>query len=312
MQLQISMREAFGLALAILGYEYPKIVVLDADVSSSTRTILFGEKHPERFFNVGVAEANLIDIAGGMATCGLKPVVSAFALFLSLKGAEQIRNVICYNRLPVVMVGGYSGLSDSFDGASHQAIEDIAVMRALPNMHVLVPSDVYETEAALKFALELNEPVYLRLGRNPLPAIFDRNTTFNFHQISPYAYGSDLTIAVCGTPSFMAVEALEKLNQLGVKAELLIISSLKPIDITTIANSVMKTKRLLVIEEHTVYGGLRSAILDQLPSEISFQSRYIGINDTFGETGPYFELLAKFGICVENIINESLLLKNTI
>src|SRR5664279_3611257 len=168
----ISMREAFGQALVELGESHPEMTVLDADVSASTRSVLFGKRYPERFFNVGVAEANMVDIASGMATCGLRPVVNTFALFITLKGADQIRNIICYNKLPVVLAGNYAGLSDSYDGASHQSITDIAVMRAMPNMVVVVPADGVELRQALTAALRRDGPTYLRICRNPTPVLF--------------------------------------------------------------------------------------------------------------------------------------------
>jgi len=297
-----SMREIFGETLVNISSKYPEIVVLDADVSNSTRTVLFGKKNPERFFNVGVSESNMVDIAGGMATCGLLPIVSTFAIFLSLKGTEQIRNIICYNNLPVILAGGYSGLSDSFDGASHQSVEDLAILRSLPNMNILVPADYYETGPALEYAISLRAPVYLRLGRNPLPNVFKPGTLFDFKKIRRMRKGNDLTIAVCGAPSYMAVLAANELEKESISIDLLIVSSLKPFDSETITRSVSVTRRLLIIDEHNIIGGLRSAILENVPTEIQFKSDFIGIEDCFGESGEYFELLKKFGFSVENII----------
>jgi transketolase len=300
---QESMRKVFGETLVNLADKYPEIVVLDADVSNSTQTILFGKKYPERFFNVGVSESNMVDLAGGMATCGLLPVVSTFAIFLSLKGAEQIRNIVCYNNLPVILAGGYAGLSDSFDGASHQSVEDVAILRSLPNMNILVPADYNETGPALEYAISLRAPVYLRLLRNPLPSLFDEpGTCFDFKKIRHLRKGSDLTIAVCGAPCYMAVQAAKELEKESVSIDLLIVSSLKPFDSETIIRSVSRTRRLLIIDEHNIIGGLRSAILENIPTEIQYKSDFIGIEDCFGETGEYFELLRKFGFSVENII----------
>lgn len=299
---QESMRNVFGETLVNLADKYPEMVVLDADVSNSTRTVLFGKKHPERFFNVGVSESNMVDLAGGMATCGLLPVVSTFAIFLSLKGTEQIRNIICYNNLPVILAGGYSGLSDSFDGASHQSVEDIAILRSLPNMNVLVPADYNEIGPALEYAISLKAPVYLRMGRNPLPGVFEPGTRFDFKKIQRLRKGNDLTIAVCGAPSYMAVQATNELEKESVSIDLLIVSSIKPFDSETMIQSVSGTRRLLIIDEHNIIGGLRSAILENVPTEIQYKSDFIGIEDCFGETGEYFELLRKFGFSVENII----------
>ena len=169
--MSIAMRDAFGKHLVKLGETHPELVVLDADVSSSTKSALFGKAFPERFYNVGVAEGNLAGMAAGLATCGYRPVINAFAIFIALKCTDQIRNDICYNNLPVIIAGAYGGLSDSFDGASHQAIEDIALMRALPNMEVIVPSDSRQAELALEYALTRNNPVYIRLNRNAMPDI---------------------------------------------------------------------------------------------------------------------------------------------
>ncbi len=297
-----SMREAFGDTLVRLADQHPELVVLDADVSNSTRTVLFGKMHPDRFFNVGASESNMVDLAGGMATCGLLPVVSTFAVFLSLKAAEQIRNIICYNHLPVVLVGGYAGLSDSLDGASHQSVEDLAVLRSIPHLNILVPADSYETGPALEYAISKRAPFYLRLARNPLPPVFDQGTNFDFTRIRVFREGTDLSIAVCGVPTYMAIRAAEKLQQESISVDLLIVTSLKPFDSETMVRSVTKTGRLLIIEEHSIIGGLASAIKENVPTELQYKSNVIGIEDTFGETGDYFELLEKFGFSIENII----------
>ena len=180
---EIAMRNAFGEALLNLASDFPRMVVLDADVSSSTQTVHFGKKYPDRFFNIGVAEANMVDIAGGLASCGLHPVVSTFAIFLALKATDQIRNVLCYNNLPVTLVGGYAGLSDSFDGASHQSITDLAIMRAMPNMKVLVPADAVEMEQALRIAMEEEGPVYIRSSRNPTPVLFENQAAMEIGKV---------------------------------------------------------------------------------------------------------------------------------
>ncbi|MFA7119271.1 MAG: 1-deoxy-D-xylulose-5-phosphate synthase, partial [Sphaerochaetaceae bacterium] len=167
--MSLTMRDAFGGKLLELGATHPELVVLDADVSSSTKSVMFGKKYPDRFFNCGVAEGNMVGVAAGLATCGYHPVVNAFAIFLALKGTDQLRNDVCYNKLPVVIAGAYGGLSDSFDGASHQSIIDIAIMRALPNMQVIVPADATQAEQSLEYALTQDGPVYIRLNRNSMP-----------------------------------------------------------------------------------------------------------------------------------------------
>lgn len=301
----VSMRQAFGEALLELADVYPELVVLDADVSSSTQTIHFARAFPGRFFNVGVAETNLVDVAGGMAASGLKPVVSTFALFLALKAAEQIRNTICYNRLPVILAGGYAGLSDSFDGASHQSITDLAVMRALPEMKVYVPYSPVQIKSLLEIALNSGGPAYLRLSRNPVPTFEFAGDARDPGATCHISVGQDLTMVACGIPSFMAFEAAIELERLGMHADLFLVTSLKPFQGKAVYESLARTGRLLTIEEHNKIGGLRSAVLEHIHGGITFKSEFIAIDDIYTETGPYLELMDKFGISTGEIIRKS-------
>jgi len=295
------MREAFGQALVALGPAHPEMVVLDADVATSTRTLLFARAFPERFFNFGVAEANMVDIAGGMATCGLRPVVSTFAVFISLRAAEQVQTTICYNRLPVVLAGNYAGLSDSYDGASHQSIQDLAVMRAMPNLAVVAPADGVELAQALEAALQRDGPTFLRICRNPTPVLFAGAPPFELGKIRKLRDGADLTIAVCGVPTFMAIEAAEKLAAAGVAVDLLEVATLKPLDVDALAASARKTGRVLTVEEHTVQGGLGSAVAEALAQCQPVRMDLVGLEDCFAESGDYLKLLAKYGLSSTHI-----------
>ena len=301
----IAMREAFGHALLHLADKFPKMVVLDADVSTSTKTLLFAQAHPERFFNIGVAEANMADIAGGMATCGLRPVVSTFATFIALKCIDQIRNVTCYNNLPVVFAGGYAGLSDSFDGASHQSVSDLAILRAMPNMTVVVPGDAVEVGQALEQALGRDGPTFIRLTRNPTPVLFEDEPSLEIGKIRKLRDGSDITIGVCGVPVFMAIEAAKQLAKENISVDLLEISTLKPMDTEALVSSVSKTGRILTVEEHTVIGGLGGAVAETLGKNYPVKMDFVGIEDTFAESGPYMELMAKYGISVKAIVQKA-------
>ena len=301
----IAMRDAFGQALLDLADAYPQMVVLDADVSTSTKTQLFGNRYPERFFNVGVAEANMADIAGGMATCGLRPVISTFAIFIALKCSEQIRSTFCYNNLLVILAGGYAGVSDSFDGASHQSLMDLAIMRAMPNLTVMVPGDAVEVGQCMEAALNQAGPTYLRLSRNPTPVLFDKAAAFETGKIRQIKNGTDITLAVCGVPTFIAIEAAEKLETMGISVDLLEVSTLKPMDKDRLIQSVSKTQKIVTVEEHTIHGGLGSAVAEVLAREYPVKMEFVGIHDTFTETGPYPDLLTKYGISVENIINKA-------
>jgi transketolase len=302
----VAMRDAFGEALLALATEFSEMVVLDADVSTSTRTAAFGKRHPDRFFNVGVAEANMVDIAAGMATCGLRPVVNTFALFLTLKAADQVRNIVCYNKLPVILAGNYAGLSDSYDGASHQSILDLAIMRAMPNLTVVVPADGVELRQALTAALHRDGPVYLRICRNPTPVLFADAPPLEIGKIRKLRDGGDLTIAVCGVPTSMAIEAADRLAQRGVAVDLLEVSTIKPIDAEALAVSARKTGKVLTVEEHTIHGGLGSAVAEILSQRAPARVGMIGIQDTFAESGDYNALLRKYGISVERIESEAM------
>lgn len=300
--MSIAMRDAFGKKLAELGATHPELVVLDADVSSSTKSALFGKAFPDRFFNVGVAEANMVDIAAGMATAGYHPVVNAFAIFLALKATDQIRNTVCYNNLPVIIAGAYGGLSDSFDGASHQSITDIAIMRALPNMQVIVPSDSAQAEKALEYALTQKGPVYIRLNRNAMPDLPPSEAIGTICAVE----GTDVTIAANGITASFAMEAAALLAKEGITAEVLSVPMVKPFDPAPVVKSVAKTGKLLCTEEHVLAGGFFSAVSEVFMKQgISCKFDAVGIEDTFTESGPYEPLLAKYGISAENIANRA-------
>lgn len=306
--MSITMRDAIGKKLAALGHERKELVVLDADVSSSTKSSYFAAEFPDRFFNVGVAEANMVDVAAGLATCGYRPVANAFAIFLALKATDQARNVLCYNNLPVVLIGAYAGLSDSFDGASHHAIADVSIMRALPNMTVIVPADAAEAEAALEAALKVKGPVYIRVNRNETPDLAPSKEKFAVGRIRVLREGRDLTIAASGICVSMALAAAERLKDAGVSAEVLNVATIKPIDGDALAASVRKTGRIVVAEEHTIMGGLASACAEALSSRTPFIMEMVGLRDTFAESGPYNKLLDKYGISAAEIERKSLAL----
>jgi transketolase len=248
-----------------------------------------------------VAEANMVDVAAGLATCGYHPVVNAFAIFLALKGTDQIRNVLCYNHLPVVVAGAYGGLSDSFDGASHQSITDIAIMRAMPNMEVIVPADSRQAEQALEYALAQSGPVYIRLNRNAMPEL-PESPDFAQRKVITLRTGTCVTIAANGITTSMAMKAAETLAAEGIDAEVLTIPFVKPLDGAGLAASVRKTGKLLTIEEHTVVGGFGSACTEALAREqLSYRYDAVGIEDCFTETGAYDALLAAYGLSADAI-----------
>jgi transketolase len=316
-----TMRDAFGKKLAALGVDNKELVVLDADVSSSTKSSYFAAAFPERFFNVGVAEANMVDVAGGLATAGFRPVVNAFAIFLALKGTDQIRNVLAYNSLPVVLAGAYGGLSDSFDGASHHSIADIAIMRAIPGLKVIVPSDAAEAELALEYALGCKGPVYIRLSRNDSPGLPAREAAggagtatgpgTGIEKIRVLKAGKDVTIAATGLCVSMGLEAAEELARKGIQAEVLDVASIKPLDVSALAASVRKTGKLVTAEEGTIIGGLAGACSEALSElGLSYKLSRVGVQDCFTESGPYAAILAKYGISAAEIASRAVALRS--
>jgi transketolase len=295
------MRDAFGKKLAELGGVNNKLVVLDADVSGSTKSGIFAQMFPDRFFNCGVAEGNMAGVAAGLAAEGFHPVINAFAIFAALKCTDQIRHDFCYNKLPVVIAGAYGGLSDSFDGASHQSIADIAILRSLPNMEVIVPGDNRQAELALEYALSQKRPVYVRLTRNETA---DIPTSEGFASKAPILLksGADLTIAATGLASQIALNAATLLEKDGINAEVFSVPFVKPIGGMVLETSVKKTGRLVTVEEHSVVGGFGSACLEKLAKRgVHFSYLPIGVQDTFGDTGAYDELLAAYGLSAEAV-----------
>ncbi len=298
---KIAIREAYGLALAELGQQDPRVVVLDADVSNSTRTIYFGRRFPDRFFNVGIAEANMMSIAAGLAACGQVPFVNTFSFLAALRAADPTSSLIAYNNLNVKIAGNYAGLSDSCDGASHQAINDIAVVRSLPNMTVIVVADAVETKQAVNKIAEHVGPVFLRLSRAEVPVIFDERHAFEIGKGNVLREGGDVTLIATGYMVHKTLEAADRLRREGVSAEVLEIHTIKPIDAELIALSARKTGAVVVAEEHSVLGGLGSAVAEILAMNRPTPVEFVGIRDTFAESGDYEELLEKYGLSVSAI-----------
>jgi transketolase len=299
---RIAVREIYGRTLVEIGRENPDIVVLDSDVAHSTKTIYFGKEFPQRFFNFGIQEANMMDAAAGMAAVGLIPFVNTFSFLATLRASEQVRTSIAYNSLNVKIVGSYGGLSDSYDGASHQSVLDLAVMRSMPHMTVVVPSDNVETRLAVKAIAAMRGPCYLRLCRNEVLAIFDETHSFKIVKANRLRPGNDVTLVVTGILVQRALQAAETLAGEGIECRLLQASTLKPIDSESIEQASEETGALVTIEEHNVIGGLGSAVAEVLAETRPAPLERVGIPDTFAESGDYSELLDKYGMAVEDIV----------
>lgn len=297
-----AMRQVFGEMLCELGRDLPELVVLDADVSSSTQTKLFAGQFPDRFFNFGVAEANMVGAAAGMATCGLLPVASTFAVLLSLRALDPIRSLVAYNRLNVKLAGAYAGLSDFADGASHQAVLDLSIMRSMPNMTVLVPSDIETTRGAVRAMLKHQGPVYLRLSRDLVGSHHGGEEAFTIGQAKVLRDGTTLTLAVCGTLLPFALEAADQLARLGLSAAVVEFPTIKPFDVETLRAFAQKTGHIVSIEEHSILGGLGSAIAESLAEGCPAHLRRVGIQDRFGQSGDYRGLLDHYGLTTPAIV----------
>lgn len=298
-----ALRVQFGETLASLGETNPNIVVLDADLACSTQTKMFGDKFPDRFFNQGISEQDLVNTAAGLSTTGKIPFVSTFAIFASGKAWDQIRNTVCYSGLNVKVAPTHSGLSLGEDGASHQSIEDIALMRVIPGMTVVVPSDAVETDAAVRWAAEYKGPVYLRLVRPNCPVIHDK-TSYRFtpEKIEVMREGKDITLVGTGETVYHCLLAAERLQrELGISAEVLNVVFIKPLDTQTLVNSAKKTGKVITVESHQVIGGLGGAVCEALCDAQPTPVKRLGTQDRFGQSGVPEALFKEYGIDTDTI-----------
>lgn len=296
-------RESFGMAVTTLAETHPEIVVLDADLAEATKTVVFKKKYPERFIDCGIAECNMIGVAAGLATAGKVPFAASFAMFSAGRAFEQVRNSVGYPKLNVKIVGSHAGISVGEDGATHQCCEDIALMRTIPGMVVLNPSDHYEMLAAVEAALEHHGPVYIRLGRLAVESFNDPDAGYRFELGKGITVrdGKDITIVATGLMVSEAKKAAEALQGNGINARVINIHTLKPLDRDIIVKAAKETGRLVTVEEHSIIGGLGEAVAGVLCEECPVPLTRIGVNDCFGHSGPAPALLKEFGLSAENI-----------
>jgi transketolase len=295
-------REAYGAALVELGKSNPDIVALDADLAGSTKSAMFGKEHPERFFDMGIAEADMIGTAAGLATCGKIPFASSFSVFATGRAFEQIRNSVCNAGLNVKVVGSHAGPSCGEDGSSHQAVEDIAIMRSLPHMMVVVPADDVEAYAATLALAEHVGPAYLRVARLASPTIHDDDYVFELTKGEVLRDGTDVTVVACGMMVPRALDAADQLAEQGISAQVVNMHTIKPIDVELLVDCAKKTGKVITIEEGSIVGGLGTAVAEALSERYPVPVRRIGMNDVFGTSGTGSELLDYFGLNAAHIV----------
>jgi len=296
-------RDAYGATLAALGHEDERIVVLTADLAGSTKTDLFAKEHPKRFFNMGVAEADMMGVAAGLAMSGYRPFASTFAVFATGKAWEQVRQVIAYPNTPVRIVATHAGLTVGEDGASHQMLEDIANMRVLPNMTVIVPADAIEARAVTRFVAGYDEgPVYIRLARAKFPVILKEDYAFELGKASTLAEGTDVSLFACGVMVSAALQARDKLAKEGIFVEVVNVSTIKPLDKETLLTSAKKTGAVVTAEEHQVSGGLGSAVCELLSEELPTRVVRVGVHDRFGQSGSADALITHYGLDTSGLL----------
>lgn len=298
---KIATRMSYGNALKDLAPEYPNLIVLDADLSGATKTAIFKKAYPDRFIDCGIAEANMMGIAAGLATTGMIPFVSSFAMFAAGRAFEQVRNSIGYPHLNVKIGATHAGISVGEDGASHQCLEDIALMRSIPGMVVINPADDIEARSAVKAALDYTGPCYLRFGRAPVPVFNKPDFKFEIGKGTKFRDGKDLTIAATGICVDSALNAAESLAAAGIDCEVLNISTIKPLDEELLITSAKKTGKVVTVEEHNVIGGLGSAVAECLSENYPVKMKRIGVYDRFGESGTAAELIHKYGLDGEGV-----------
>lgn len=294
-------RQSYGEALLELGKENENIVVLDADVSSATKTNLFAKEFPNRFFEIGISEQDMMSTAAGFATAGKIPYASSFAVFAVGRAYDQIRNSICYPKLNVKICATHSGITVGEDGATHQMLEDISIMRTLPNMTVICPSDDIQTKWAVREASKIEGPVYIRLSREATPIIYEENQKFEIGKAVQIGEGTDLTIIATGDVVYEAIRTKEILEEKGINARVLDIHTIKPIDKETIIKCAKETEKIITIEDHNIIGGLGSAVCEVLSEQYPCKVIRMGIEDCFGKSGKAEELVKEFKITAEDI-----------
>lgn len=301
----IAPRDAFGEGLVACGETNDRVVVLDADVSRSTQTWLFQERYPDRFVQCGIAEQNMMGIAAGLATTGWRPVVSTFAVFAAKRACDQVRVSIAYPRLPVVINGAYGGVPTGRAGATHSAVADLAVMRAIPHMTVITTADAVETKKALEAALAYDGPVYLRTVRCPVPVIFGDDYSFEIGRASTLRGGDDICIVSTGMMTARALKAADTLAAEGVSAQVLHVPTIKPIDVEAIVEASVRTKRILTLENHSRIGGLGGAVAEVVSEHAPCHVMRLGFDDTFIESGEDEGVFAKLGLGPERIVQRA-------
>lgn len=298
---KIATRDAYGKTLLKLGETNDNVVVLDADLSKSTKTNDFSKAFPNRFFNMGIAEQNLIGVACGFATAGKIPFASTFAMFATGRAFEVIRNSVCYPKLNVKICATHAGITVGEDGASHESIEDISIMRSIPNMTVVVPADGIETEKVILEAAKYNGPMYVRLGRSAVPTLFGEDYKFEIGKGTVLRDGNDATIIACGMMVNEAIIAHEELKAEGINVRVINMSTIKPIDRELIVKAAKETKAIVTAEEHSIIGGLGSAVSEVVSEECPVIVKKVGVKDVFGESGTPAELLEKYGLTAKHI-----------
>ena len=295
-------RAAYGHVLKTEVYKNPNVVVLEADLGNATKSNAFKEVAPERYFNMGISEQDLIGTAAGFAAAGKIPLASTFAVFATGRAFEQVRNSVCYPKLNVKICATHAGLTVGADGGSHQAIEDISLMRTLPNMTVINPADAKEAEAAVLAAIDYQGPVYIRLGRAETKDIHDDSYHFEWGKAEVLRQGSDVTIFATGIMTAKALDAAEMLAKQGIQAEVINVHTIKPLDEETVIASAKKTGKVVTAEEHSIIGGLGSAVAEVLARQCPTKQAFVGVQDSFGESGSPDDLLEKYGLTAEAIV----------
>ena len=303
-EIKIATRQSFGEALEALGDKNENVVVLDADLAGATKTGIFAKRFPERFFDMGIAEQDMIGTAAGLASCGKIAYASSFAMFAAGRTYDQIRSSVCYPKLNVKICGTHAGVTVGEDGATHQMLEDLSLMRGLPNMTVLCTSDDAQTKWAVEEISKVDGPVYLRLCRLASPVLYENNEKFEIGKGFEHGEGTDATIIATGVVVAEALKAQEQLKEKGIDVRVIDMHTIKPIDKEIIIKAAKETKRLITIEDHSIIGGLGSAVCEVLAEEYPVKVERMGVNDTFGKSGKGAELMKYFKITADDIIEK--------